>query len=155
MITTTWKVPFDTTRQMQPEFMLSRFLPYLLAQKSSQTSEDFTRPTISQGLTDEEVEHKKSIAEALRFLISDALVVCGRSITGLSQEIEELWDTEKTMLALIGPRPNEVLEGTAAESEMLDWEMVSTPRKRETRTLSVSLHYAGRGKPIPDPDPWT
>ncbi len=125
---------------MQPASALSEPLSYVVAQKSSETSGKLRSATLSQGLTDDEVEHKKSIADALRFLLSDALIFGGRSITGLSQEIQEPPDTEKRILALIEREPSGVFRGAALESEMLDWEMVSTPRKRETRTLSVPLH---------------
>lgn len=38
----------------------------------------------------------------------------------------------------------------AIMNDRLDWDMVSKLKDVETKTIVVTLKYAGRGKPLPD-----
>lgn len=155
MTTTTWDVPFATTQQTHSASKLHEFLSLLVAKKSSQPIQDMMSETTSQGLTDDEVAAKKEIASALRFSLRETPELERWSISSASQEIRELCDIEKRMLVLMGSMPAEIEQTIGVEAEMLDWEMSSRPKEREKRSLPVALHYAGRGKPLLDPDPWT
>ncbi len=43
----------------------------------------------------------------------------------------------------------------AGGTDTLDWEMHAEPKSREKHSILVTLSYGGRGKPIPDLDPWS
>lgn len=155
MTTTTWDEPFATMQQTRSVSMLDGILALLVLQKSSHPHDDVATEITSQGLTDDEVTQRKGIVDALKFPVSDALKPGWRSITCAPQEVQGLCNVEKAMLALIEAVPVEVPREIGADSEMLDWDMVSKLREREKRTVSVTLRYAGRRKPLADPDPWT
>lgn len=40
-----------------------------------------------------------------------------------------------------------------SEEDWLDWDMVFKLKERKKRSVRVTLHYAGRGKPLADPNP--
>ena len=38
--------------------------------------------------------------------------------------------------------------------ELLDWDASSKPKERPKTTVSMTLRYAGKGRPLTDPTPW-
>jgi len=47
------------------------------------------------------------------------------------------------------------LPSPAGGTDTLDWDMHSEPKSREKHSILVTLSCVGRGKPIPDLDPWS
>lgn len=70
-------------------------------------------------------------------------------------ETDEARVSDRSVLALIGPLNPRHKAALNDDSELIDWDVASTPRVRETSSIPVNLYHAGRGTPIADPDPWT
>jgi hypothetical protein len=93
---------------------------------------------------------------------SDPFEVCsgtGRSLSHWAIHpvgSDELRAVEKTVLELLRSTCRDELSLHEADhEELLDWDAASNPRPRPGGTISVTLRYGGRGKPLSDPDPWT
>jgi len=62
--------------------------------------------------------------------------------------VNKLEMTSVSIVVAVVPPP-------AGNADTLDWDMYSEPKSREKHSILVSLTCSGRGKPIPDLDPWS
>ena len=150
MTTTTWDVPPDMGQQLQTGAKLRDFVLYVVGLKAGKTEEGAASAGVSHGMTEEEVDRNTRMAHALPSSYTDSGAATFPATSGPPFGNPGLLDTEKAMLALVRRESREAVP----EPETLDWEMISRPRARERGTLAAALRNAGRGKPLPDPDPW-
>ena len=155
MTTITYDDPFFSTREMRPPSTMQQLLSYLVSQKSSSISMALETRTSSHGLTDEEVTRGKNIADTMYAHTATGTVAGDPDRTSISHEPHELCEPEKTMVKLLASSADDELYGSDVDFEMLDWESYSQPKERKKGSFEVTLRYAGRGKPLVDPDPWT
>ncbi len=155
MISTTWGTSFPTSRQEESSSFLDGFLSSLVAIKSAHVPEKIEVGVRSQGLTDAEVDEKKRMATALRLSLADEVYLEDSCITHDLRESQALTSTEISMLALIQSSAGHVSEDLCGVLDAVDWDMVAIPKERKQSTLKVTLRFMGKGKPLPDPDPWT
>ncbi len=158
MTTITMDASFGTALQVQSTPRLDGLLSYVVdavAHEFDSACEGAATKTTSRGLTDDEAVQRENLAGISFSSFFGAPELESLSTTSVSQGIQEPCETEKAMLALIEPAPVNVSQEFDEDSEMLDWDMVSKVKEREKKTVLVTLRYAGRLKPPPDPDPWT
>lgn len=155
MTTTTRSGPFDVTHPVHSGAVFKAFLLCLLGQETAPPWTDIASSSVSEGLNDDDVARKRAIATNWSRLRSDTLAVECASGTDFSEASPESVMTESEMIKLLKPFGAESPDRVVDEPEMINWDVACRPHTREKGSLSVSLHYAGRGKPLADDDPWT
>ncbi|MFO7976874.1 MAG: hypothetical protein R6V12_19865 [Candidatus Hydrogenedentota bacterium] len=155
MTTTTWNGPFYATQPVYSGAVFKGLLSCLLDDKTRPPGADIMGSSMSEGLNDDDVARKRAIANGWSRLLPDTVGIEGASATDFSEASPERVMTERKMMELLESFGGELSDQFVDEPEMIDWDEASSPRTQEIQSLSVSLHYAGRGKPLADDDPWT
>jgi len=110
----------------------------------------------SRGITESELEQCKRIADVANTFSSVGAVVVNEYLTAsIPQEGVKICGLERSVLAPAQETSPKVQFGQYdLDAEMIDWDVVSVPREREKRRLSVRLRHVGKRKPPVESDPW-